>query len=73
MRRASVVRSPISDSQRRPSLRPHESARGIVTVELPMTVLKIGASWALRSSIIAWMAGSGVTPMFHGLWKSAVV
>ncbi len=73
MRRASVVRSPMSDSQRRPSPRPHESARGIVTVDCPMTALRSGASSALRASIFAWMAASGVTPMFHGLWKSAVV
>ena len=38
-----------------------------------MTVPRIGASWALRSSIRAWIAGSGVTPMSHGLWKSAVL
>ena len=39
----------------------------------PISVLRIGASWALSSSIRAWMAGSGVTPMVHGWWKSAVV
>ena len=42
-------------------------------VELPICVPRIGASWAFSSSIFAWIAGSGVTPMFHGLWKSAVL
>ncbi len=37
-----------------------------------VTVLKIGASRAFNASILAWIAGSGVTPTFHGLWKSAV-
>ena len=39
----------------------------------PICVLKIGASSAFSSSIFAWIAGSGVTPMSHGLWKSAVL
>ena len=37
-------------------------------VESPIFVLRIGASWAVRSSISAWIAGSGVRPMSHGLW-----
>ena len=73
VRIASVTTLPTCDSQIRPSGVPQESARGTATVELPITVLKIGASCALRSSIRAWIAGSGVTPMVHGLWKSAVL
>src|SRR5262245_30158948 len=69
VRSASVTTSPMSDSHVRPIALPHASARGTNTVELPITVLKIGASWALRKSICAWIAGSGVMPMFHGLWK----
>ena len=74
---ASVTRSPISDSHARPSIRPvdaaHASPRGMTTVDLPTSLLKIGASWLFRASIFAWIAAFGVTPMFHGLWKSAVL
>ena len=74
---ASVRRSPTSDSHARPSDRPvaaaHASARGTTTVDLPTTVLKIGASCALQSSIFAWIAASGVIPTSNGLWKSAVL
>ncbi len=42
-------------------------------VELPITVLKIGASCALSWSMRAWIAGSGVTPIVHGRWKLAVL
>ena len=40
----SVVTLPTSDSQVRPAPFPQASARGMKRVELPMTVLKIGAS-----------------------------
>ena len=64
------------DSHARPSVRPvaaaHASARGTTTPDVPTAVLKIGASWALRASISAWMSGFGVTPTVQGLWKSAV-
>src|SRR5262245_37799605 len=50
-RMASAVTSPISDSHNRPSPRPQESARGMATLDSPMIVLKIGASWVLRLSI----------------------
>src|SRR5918996_2806683 len=69
---ASVTALPTLDSQSRPSARPQESDRGISTVDSPITTPRIGASSAVSSSSSAWMAGSGVTPMFHGLWKSAV-
>ena len=38
-----------------------------------MTVLEDRRELAWSSSIRAWMVGSGVIPMSHGLWKSAVV
>jgi len=44
----------------------------MIRVALPTSGFRIGASCAFRSLIIAWIAGSGVMPMFHGLWKSAV-
>src|SRR5215208_2373406 len=47
---ASVVTSPTRDSQRRPSERPHTSARRISTDELPITVPRIGCSSAVSSS-----------------------
>ncbi len=60
----------------------HESGRPVAAATrprvgsrrptMPTTVLKIGASWALRASISAWMSGFGVTPTVQGLWKSAV-
>ena len=63
VRIASVTVFPIFDSHLRPSGVPHESARGTVTVELPITVLKIGPSCVFRSLISAWIAGSAVTPI----------
>ncbi len=63
VRIASVTTLPTRDSQSRPSARPHASARGMNRVELPITVLKIGASWALSASMSAWMLGSGVMPI----------
>ena len=73
VRIASVVTSPTSDSQSRPSTRPQTSERRISTVDSPILRPRIGLSWSFRSSTFAWIVGSGVTPMFHGLWKSAVL
>src|SRR5215216_3492584 len=73
LRMASVTASPTSDSHSRPSARPQTSERRISTLELPITVPRIGVSCAVRSLIRAWIAGSGVTPMTQGLWKSAVL
>src|SRR5262245_6886423 len=67
-RMASAVRSPISDSHNRPSPRPQESARGMATLDSPITVLNIGANWALRVSITDWIAASGLTLISHGRW-----
>ncbi len=73
VRIASVTTSPTSDSHVRPTLLPHWSARGMYFVELPIVPARIGLSWLFRSSIRAWIVGSGVIPMSHGLWKSAVL
>src|SRR6266487_4652232 len=73
VRIASVTTLPTRDSHVRPLLVPHWSARGIYLVEVPITVLRIGASCALSWSIRAWIVGSGVTPMSQGLWKSTVL
>src|SRR5512143_1087053 len=69
----SVVVFPTRDSQVRPADCPQASARGMYRVAEPMTVPRMGASCAFRSSILAWIAGSGVTPMSHGLCQSAVL
>jgi hypothetical protein len=73
VRMASVTALPTFDSQSLPSERPHESERRTSTVDSPITVPRIGWSSAFSSSIRAWISGSAVTPMFHGLWKSAVL
>src|SRR5574342_954062 len=70
---ASVVTLPTNDSHVRPALFPHWSARGMYFVEFPITVPRIGFSWLFRSSIFAWIAGSGVTPISQGLCQSAVL
>ena len=76
VRRAHRVGHDVADERLaragRPAL-PQVSARGIAPSTTPITVLKIGASCAFSSSIRAWIAGSGVTPIVHGLWKSAVL
>src|SRR5262245_31493278 len=58
---ASVTMSPTSDSQVRPLLVPHWSARGTAFVDDPIWVPRIGASWVLRASSFAWISWSGVT------------
>src|SRR6266540_42130 len=63
VRIASAVTLPTSDSHVRPAVLPQASVRGMKTVELPITTLRIGASCALRSLIRAWMAGSAVIPI----------
>src|SRR3972149_2698753 len=70
---ASLVTLPTSDSHVRPAVLPQASVLGMAREEDPMTVPRMGASWALRSSIRAWMAAFGVTPMSHGLCQSAVL
>src|SRR5918999_1403413 len=69
---ASVTTLPTRDSHVRPAVLPHWSVRGIAFVEFPITVPRIGWSSAFSSLILAWIAGSGVTPIAQGLWKSAV-
>src|SRR3990170_3210174 len=73
VRIASVVTLPTSDSHVRPAALPQASVLGMAREEDPMTVPRMGASWALRASIRAWMAAFGVTPMSHGLCQSAVL
>src|SRR6266511_1920931 len=53
VRIASAVTLPTSDSHVRPAVLPQASVRGMKTVELPITTLRIGASCALRSLIRA--------------------
>ena len=72
VRIASVTMLPSSDSQSRPSTRPQESDRGTTRLDEPIVRARIGRNAVLSASIRAWMAGSGVTPAFHGLWKSDV-
>src|SRR5262245_52493078 len=69
----SVTTSPISDSHRRPSTRPQTSDLGIATLESPTFTSSNGRRIAFNASTRAWIAGSGVTPIVHGLWKSAVL
>src|SRR6266545_3123442 len=53
---ASAVTLPTSDSQVRPAGLPQASALGTNTVEVPITVPRIGASWALSWSMRAGVA-----------------
>ena len=70
---ASVVVLPTRDSQVLPAEFPQASVRGMKRVELPITMPRIGASWAVKASRSDCMPESGATPMSHGLWKSAVL
>ena len=74
VRIASVTMSPTSDSQSRPAVAAAlVGARDRLRSTVPICVPRIGASCGVQVVDLAWMAGSGVTPIVHGLWKSAVL
>ena len=70
---ASVVTSPTSDSHSLPSTRPTDVGAGISTDRRPDHLSEDRLQLRVERVDPAWIAGSGVTPMVHGLWKSAVL
>ena len=73
IRIASVTMLPTCDSHRRPSALPHASARGIGDGRVADHCAEDRRQLGVELVDPAWMAGSGVTPIVHGLWKSAVL